>query len=247
MKRFINPYTLMLLAVMVFMSVRNNAYISPMEWVMSKVYILPGIVIGLAFHEFAHAWVANKLGDDTPRLQGRVTLNPVSHIDPIGMIALIFVGFGWGVPVEINPRNFKKPRRDELLVSLSGAVMNLILAILFTVILKVVLITMGYSAGTLEAVLMTMNYLSDGMSQVIIVILFNIIYINLILMVFNLLPIPPLDGFNILTEIFNLKKYDWWYAIYDKGFIILMMFIVFGFTSRVLTPTIEFLLKMLMF
>ncbi|MGI6257974.1 MAG: site-2 protease family protein [Anaerovoracaceae bacterium] len=227
MKRFINPYTLMLLAVMVFMSVRNNVYASPMEWVMSKVYILPGIVIGLAFHEFAHAWVANKLGDDTPRLQGRVTLNPVSHIDPIGMIALIFVGFGWGVPVEINPRNFKKPRRDELLVSLAGVTMNLILAILFTVILKIYITAVGTAVG--------------GMYSTINDIIFYVIYINLVLMVFNLLPIPPLDGFNILTEIFNLKKYDWWYAIYDKGFIILMIFIVFGFTSRILTPTIKFL------
>jgi Zn-dependent protease len=226
-KRFINPYTLMLLAVMVFMSVRNNVYASPMEWVMSKVYILPGIVIGLAFHEFAHAWVANKLGDDTPRLQGRVTLNPVSHIDPIGMIALIFVGFGWGVPVEINPRNFKKPRRDELLVSLAGVTMNLILAILFTVILKIYITAVGTAVG--------------GMYSTINDIIFYVIYINLVLMVFNLLPIPPLDGFNILTEIFNLKKYDWWYAIYDKGFIILMIFIVFGFTSRILTPTIKFL------
>lgn len=217
----------MLLAVMVFMSVRNNVYASPMEWVMSKVYILPGIVIGLAFHEFAHAWVANKLGDDTPRLQGRVTLNPVSHIDPIGMIALIFVGFGWGVPVEINPRNFKKPRRDELLVSLAGVTMNLILAILFTVILKIYITAVGTAVG--------------GMYSTINDIIFYVIYINLVLMVFNLLPIPPLDGFNILTEIFNLKKYDWWYAIYDKGFIILMIFIVFGFTSRILTPTIKFL------
>lgn len=202
-----------------------------MEWVMDKVYILPGIIIGLAFHEFAHAFVADRLGDNTPRLQGRVTVNPISHIDPIGMIALLFVGFGWGVPVEINSGNFKKPRRDELLVSLSGVVMNLILAIIFTLILKVYLMFVGYNAGEMGIVV------GD--------IIFYIIYINLILMVFNLLPIPPLDGFNILTELFNLKKYSWWYEIYDKGFIILMIFIVFGFTSKILTPTIEFLWSIL--
>ncbi len=231
MKRFISPYTLGLLAIMVFMSLKNNTYSSPMEWVMDKVYILPGIIIGLAFHEFAHAFVADRLGDNTPRLQGRVTVNPISHIDPIGMIALLFVGFGWGVPVEINPGNFKKPRRDELLVSLSGVVMNLILAIIFTLILKVYLMFVGYNAGEMGIVV------GD--------IIFYIIYINLILMVFNLLPIPPLDGFNILTELFNLKKYSWWYEIYDKGFIILMIFIVFGFTSKILTPTIEFLWSIL--
>jgi Zn-dependent protease len=216
---------------MVFMSLKNNTYSSPMEWVMDKVYILPGIIIGLAFHEFAHAFVADRLGDNIPRLQGRVTVNPISHIDPIGMIALLFVGFGWGVPVEINPGNFKKPRRDELLVSLSGVIMNLILAIVFTLILKVYLMFVGYNAGEMGIVV------GD--------IIFYIIYINLILMVFNLLPIPPLDGFNILTELFNLKKYSWWYKIYDKGFIILMIFIVFGFTSKILTPTIEFLWSIL--
>lgn len=227
MKRFFNPYTLALLALMVFMSVRDNPYASPMDWVMDKVYILPGIIIGLAFHEFAHAWVATKLGDDTPKLQGRVTINPISHIDPIGMIALLFVGFGWGVPVEINPRNFKKPRRDELLVSLAGVVMNLILAVIFTIVLKIFITVVGYSG--------------DTMIQIVGDIIFYIIYINLVLMVFNLLPIPPLDGFNILTELFDLKRYSWWYAIYDKGFIILMIFIVFGFTRRILTPTIGFL------
>lgn len=227
MKRFFNPYTLALLALMVFMSVRDNPYANPMDWVMDKVYILPGIIIGLAFHEFAHAWVATKLGDDTPKLQGRVTINPLSHIDPIGMIALLFVGFGWGVPVEINPRNFKKPRRDELLVSLAGVVMNLILAVIFTIVLKIFITVVGYSG--------------DTMIQIVGDIIFYIIYINLVLMVFNLLPIPPLDGFNILTELFDLKRYSWWYAIYDKGFIILMIFIVFGFTRRILTPTIGFL------
>lgn len=202
-----------------------------MEWVMDKVYILPGIIIGLAFHEFAHAFVADRLGDNTPRLQGRVTVNPISHIDPIGMIALLFVGFGWGVPVEINPGNFKKPRRDELLVSLSGVVMNLILAIIFTLILKVYLMFVGYNAGEMGIVV------GD--------IIFYIIYINLILMVFNLLPIPPLDGFNILTELFNLKKYSWWYEIYDKGFIILIIFIIFGLTENILRPTIDFLWSIL--
>ncbi len=231
MKRFISPYTLGLLAIMVFMSLKNNTYSSPMEWVMDKVYILPGIIIGLAFHEFAHAFVADRLGDNTPRLQGRVTVNPISHIDPIGMIALLFVGFGWGVPVEINPGNFKKPRRDELLVSLSGVVMNLILAIIFTLILKVYLMFVGYNAGEMGIVV------GD--------IIFYIIYINLILMVFNLLPIPPLDGFNILTELFNLKKYSWWYEIYDKGFIILIIFIIFGLTENILRPTIDFLWSIL--
>ena len=91
--------------------------------------MLPGIIIGLAFHEFAHAAVAFKLGDPTPKMQGRVTINPLAHIDPVGLAALLFAGFGWGVPVQINPSNFKKRRRDELLVSLAGVTMNLVIAI----------------------------------------------------------------------------------------------------------------------
>ncbi|MEG0156762.1 MAG: site-2 protease family protein [Anaerovoracaceae bacterium] len=141
MKRFMNPWTLGLLAIMLFMSMRGNALGSPMDWLMSKMYILPGVIIGLSFHEFAHAFVAYKLGDSTPKLQGRVTINPMAHVDPVGLLALFFVGFGWGNPVEINPRNFNKPRRDEILVSLAGVTMNLILAIVFTIILKILATT----------------------------------------------------------------------------------------------------------
>ena len=100
------------------------------DYILSLLLALPGIVIAISFHEFAHAWMADKLGDYTPRSQNRLTLAPDRHIDLIGFILLIFAGFGWGKPVQINPRNFKNPSRDEMLVSLAGPVMNFILAIL---------------------------------------------------------------------------------------------------------------------
>ncbi len=225
MRRFFSPITIILLFSMVFMSMRSGSFSNPMDWFMSKIYIIPGVIIGLAFHEFGHAFVADRLGDPTPKAQNRVTLNPASHIDPIGLIALFFVGFGWGIPVQVNADNFKKPRRDFFLVSLAGVVMNLLLAVAFTLIIKLVIILGGFPQGAM----------GDALYQ----ILFFVIHINLVLMVFNLLPIPPLDGFNVITEIFNLKKYDWWYKVYQKGFLILMVFIVFNLTGRILTPAVS--------
>ena len=120
MRRRIDPVFLIFLVLMLFTSLRR--YSSPAEWFIQTILIIPGVVIGLSFHEFAHGWVAWKLGDPTPKFQGRVTVNPKAHIDPIGFVALLFAGFGWGQPVEINPNNFKHRRRDELLVSLAGVV-----------------------------------------------------------------------------------------------------------------------------
>jgi len=233
LRRFLNPWTIVLLLLMAYFSFRDNAFSSPGEWFISIVIMLPGIVIGLSFHEYAHAVTAWKLGDDTPKIQGRVTINPAAHIDAIGMIALIFVRFGWGKPVQINPGNFKNPRRDDLIVSVAGVIMNFIVALIFTFVLKFYVAAAGYS------------YISAGMGGTVWLMIFYVIYINLILMIFNLLPIPPLDGFNIITEIFNLKRTDFYYKIYDKGFIILMVLILLNFTGRILTPAVNFFLGLL--
>ena len=103
------------------------------DLILTKILMLPGIIIGLSFHEFAHAWVSDKLGDPTPRRQGRVTINPLAHIDWIGFLALLLVGFGWGKPVQIDPGYYKNRRRDEFLVSIAGVTMNLILAVFFSI------------------------------------------------------------------------------------------------------------------
>jgi len=114
-----NPFAVLLILLMAYQSFSGGQFQDPLAWLMNKVILIPAIIIGLSFHEFAHAIVAYKLGDDTPRLQGRVTINPAAHVDPIGFIALIFIGFGWGRPVQVNPRNFKNMRRDGLLVDLA--------------------------------------------------------------------------------------------------------------------------------
>jgi Zn-dependent protease len=217
---------LVLIMLMAFNAVTSGRYANPMDWIMRTLIILPGIILGLSFHEFVHAWVANRCGDPTPKYHNRITINPAAHIDPLGFLALIFIGFGWGRPVVINPNNFRKPRRDELLVSLAGVTMNLILAFLFVGAIRLLYeFALGFMLSDLGMILQD--------------ILIWVVHINIVLMVFNLLPIPPLDGFNVLTQIFNLRNTEFYYRVYDKGFLILMILIVFNVTGRILTPAVS--------
>lgn len=195
------------------------------EWFMSRLLILPGIIIGLSFHEFAHAYAAVKLGDTTPRFQGRVTINPMSHVDPIGFLCLLLVGFGWGVPVQINPRSFKNPRRDEFIVSIAGVVMNFIIAVVFVGIFRLLFA-------------ISPAFLYGNLGSVITEIVADTIQINLVLMVFNLIPIPPLDGFGIITQIFNLRNTKIYWTLYQYGQLILILMIVFNITDLIITPLV---------
>ncbi len=182
---------------------------------------IPGIIIGLSCHEFAHAYMSDRLGDPTPRNQGRLTLSPLPHIDPIGLLMIVFVGFGWAKPVQINPRHYKNPRRDEILVSVAGPLTNLFLAVLFSILLKVML---------------TANVFS-GMSEslfVNILLLFNsTIWINIILFIFNLLPLPPLDGFHILANIVSPRSYGFLQKLEQYSTIILILLIVTKVTTYI--------------
>lgn len=232
MRRIKNSPVLLLLILMVVSNLLSNGFSNPMDWFMSKIIMLPGIIIGLSFHEFAHGYVSHKLGDPTPEMQGRLTINPAAHIDPFGFVALIFAGFGWGVPVQIDPRYYKNRRRGELMVGLAGVTMNLIIAVVFCFIIKgVFLLNPPFLAGTL--------------GQVLIDILLSVVSINVVLMVFNLLPVPPLDGFGIVTQIFKLDKYDWYYTVYNNGFPILMVLIILNVTGRVLTPIVSTVMSFL--
>ena len=211
-----------------------------MDWLMSELMMLPGIIIGLALHEYAHAAVAYKLGDPTPKMQGRVTINPLAHIDPLGLAALIFAGFGWGVPVQINPSNFKKRRRDELLVSLAGVTMNLIVAVVFTLIAKVLYMVMG------EGFIYGFYGYTDNMPGILGFMILGVIQINLVLMIFNLIPCPPLDGFSIISEIFNIKHTEFYWTVYRYGDWILIALIIFNITGMIITPCVRFLLNLLL-
>lgn len=194
---------------------------------INKLLFLPGIIIGITFHEAAHGYVSHWLGDPTPKNQGRLSLNPLAHIDPMGFIALLLVGFGWGKPVMIDPRYYKNPKRDELLVSLAGVTTNLIIAIIFAVI-QILLIEAGitYSLGS------TWNMLNLMIQYVV--------FVNLVLMCFNLLPIPPLDGFSVITQLFDLRRYDWYYKLYSNGFFILMALVFIGALDGFLDKSVTF-------
>jgi Zn-dependent protease len=201
--------------------------------ILTKLLTLPGIIVGLSFHEFAHAWVSDRLGDPTPRRQGRVTINPMAHIDWIGFIALLLVGFGWGKPVQIDPSYYKHRRRDEFLVAIAGVTMNLIIAVILSIPAKMML--KAYSS-TVPSDLVYNIYL----------IIFYAISINVVLMIFNLLPVPPLDGWGIVTQIFRLDRYDWWYKVYNYGMYILLALIVFNVTDLVLTPLVNAVMNIIM-
>lgn len=201
--------------------------------ILTKLLMLPGIIIGLSFHEFAHAWMSDKLGDPTPRRQGRVTINPMAHIDPIGFLALLLVGFGWGKPVQIDPGYYKHRRRDEFLVGIAGVTMNLLIAVIFSLPARAIVKAFNGAAA------------SDFIYNIYLMI-FYIVSINVVLMIFNLIPCPPLDGWGILTQIFRLDRYSWWYKVYQYGTWILLALIVFDVTDRIITPLVTLILGVLL-
>ncbi len=179
---------------------------------------LPGLIIAMVVHEYAHARVAVAMGDFTPRIMGRLTLNPVSHIDPIGMLCLFLVHFGWAKPVTINPNNFRNPRRDDILVSLAGPAANFITAFLALVVLV--------------AFLQSGAELSLGVRSVLTLI---IIY-NINFGIFNLIPLPPLDGSHVLMQILPRELAYKLAGIERYSFLILIVLMMTPVLGGILVP-----------
>ena len=232
MFRNVNPSIIIILVIM--LGSRLTAGMSLSDWIYDTLVSLPGIIIALTFHEAAHGYMSYWLGDPTPKIQGRLSLNPVHHIDPVGFVTLLLFGFGWGEPVRIDPRYYKHRRRDEFLVSVAGVATNLLLAVVTSFAIKAMLNSMS------EA-------FYYGIGGVLLDILLYLFSINLVLMAFNLLPVPPLDGFGILTQIFNLEKYDWYWKYYQHGFAVLMLLILFNVTDMVIGPVSSFFYNLLLF
>ena len=157
------------------------------------VITIPVFLLALTVHEFAHGWVANWLGDPTARLQGRLTLNPIAHLDPIGTLALVFIGFGWARPVPVDSRYLKRPQRDMMLVAAAGPASNLVLAVLSAFCVRMI----PWSATGAEWIWLV---------KPVLLMLYTSVGVNVILAVFNLLPIPPLDGSRVLSGLLPLRQ-----------------------------------------
>lgn len=200
-----------------------------MNYILSKLLVLPGILLGISIHEFAHGYAAVKMGDDTPLMQDRLTLNPLKHIDPMGFICLLLFGFGWAKPVMINRRNFNDPRRDDAIVALAGPLANFLTAFLFVILMKLTDMFMPYSLTT----------------QILWEILQSTVTINLVLMVFNLIPIPPLDGHHILGSIGGAPVWNFYYKYYDHLRFAMLLLIVFRGIGTIIGPIITILYRFL--
>lgn len=189
-----------------------------------------GLVLAISIHEYAHAVVADRLGDPTPRSQDRLTLDPRAHLDPLGTLALLFLGFGWGKPVQFDPYNLRNPRRDSALIAIAGPISNLLFAVILSLILRI--IVPDYSLTSL--------------------LLTPLILMNISLAIFNLVPIFPLDGEKILGGLLSPTLYSEYAQImrqYGTIILILMLLPIAGGTSPIsalISPVISFVSGLLL-
>jgi len=196
---------------------------------LSLIFFVLSLLIAISVHEFSHALAADKLGDPTPRINGRLTLNPLAHLDPIGTIALLIFHIGWGKPVIIDPFNLKNPRKDSAIISLAGPASNFLTAFLVALLLRI-----------------------PGVIQIpfILPFSFSLLSLSVALGVFNLLPIPPLDGSKILIGILPQNiAHDWEQSLNQYGLFILI-FLLFPFfggeplIGKIIWPVINFILSL---
>jgi len=198
--------------------------------ILQIIILAPPILLALTVHEFAHGYVAYRFGDPTAKNQGRLTLNPLKHLDPIGTLAFFIIKIGWAKPVPVNPAYFRDPRKDMLWVALAGPAVNLVLAVVSALLVKVVWFiaaTIPYSPMA-EAILVPLNE-----------VLLASVWINLVLCIFNFLPIPPLDGSRILAGILPphlARKYE---SVERYGFVIILLLAFSGLLAKIILPIIS--------
>lgn len=190
----------------------------------------PGVLIAITFHEFAHGYAAYKLGDDTAKSQGRLNLNPLSHLDPIGTLMLLVAGFGWGKPVEVNPRNYTRKfsmEKGEAIVSIAGPLMNFLISIIFTLIYCAIYKFAG------------LTFISSTVGYVILLLISSIISINIGLGVFNLIPLPPLDGSKVIMPFLPYKAKSFFANNEQIFYFVFILLWVTGLAGTIITPAIN--------
>ena len=188
------------------------------DYFYSLLLSLPGILIAISFHEMAHAYAADAMGDPTPKDAGRLTVNPLKHIDPLGFISMLLFRFGWAKPVPVNPNNFKDKKKGMIAVALSGVLTNLLLAFL------------GMAAYL--AVIPLNN-------ETLMIILQYIYIYNIVFAVFNIIPIPPLDGSQILVLFLPPKARMTYYRFQQYGMIVIFVLAFTGLLGIIINPAIN--------
>jgi len=192
------------------MAVIITEYLSFLNMLIISVIFL---IIAITIHEYSHAQIAYKLGDPTAKIYGRLSLNPLKHIDPLGLLALFIFRIGWGKPVPIDTYNFKNPKRDEILVSIAGPASNFILASLISIIIKLI-------SPPLDITYYPYQFIS----------------LNIFLAVFNLLPIWPLDGSKIFLNLVSpSSSYEWQASMEKYGYLLILVLAYTGILSKIIT------------
>lgn len=219
-----------LLGVMIFKTILNC--VSDASAALDRLLIIPAVLIAITFHEFAHAFAAYKLGDNTAKQQGRMNLNPLSHIDPIGLIMLLTIGIGWGKPVQVDYRNFRKDisvAKAEAIVSIAGPIMNFILVIVFAILYGLILRFGWFTNLGIEAYYYVM------------IAIYYVIMLNIGLGVFNLIPLPPLDGSKVLKYFLPINARMWFEQNEHIFYIVFIITWITGIAGSVTSPIINFL------
>ena len=215
-------------AIMVLSTITQ--YITNPSALFMLLVSVPGVLIAITFHEFAHGYVAYKLGDNTAKLEGRLSLNPLDHLDPIGTLMLLLAGFGWGKPVNVNPSNYTRKismEKGEALVSLAGPLMNIILSIIFAIIYFAI-----YKFTNV-------TFLSSTVGSVLMLLISATISINVGLGIFNLIPLPPLDGSKIIMPFLPYKAKQWFRNNEQIFYIIFVAIWITGIAGIIISPAIN--------
>jgi Zn-dependent protease len=177
-------------------------------FLLSLLYLLPALVIAISFHEAAHAWMANRMGDPTAKNMGRLTLDPTKHFTAWGIVMMVLIGFGFGKAVPTNPRNYYNYKKGNILVAIAGVTTNLILSFIF------------YGIYILIFAVFRVN------SEPLFYIIFNIVLLNIVLCFFNLIPVPPLDGHHLIKGFIARRSPDFYLAYQKYGFLVLMVIMI---------------------
>ena len=221
----------------------------PQNAIIALLLALPGRLLALSVHEYAHAWMADRCGDPTARYMGRLTLNPIKHLSLIGTLMMIFVGVGWAKPVPVNPLKYRNYRRDDLKVSIAGIAMNMLMFIAGSVIMYFIywaaLNSTNLTSGITRSDLMYLFRSVSGLSGIVqyaygilpyylFVMLFYFVMTNLALAIFNIIPLPPLDGYHVLNDLVLKKNLFASPQATQYATIILLLLVATNFISKIM-------------